>query len=227
MKAHWWSCVLGLFCMPAVVTLNTWPVTSPISITRVNSSSEITCSTSLPDPLGVYLHRHFQGQRDAMFLSLEHGQVTKETIAAEFAGRIHLTPSQQTQRGYWFTWQLSSLRLEDTDLYYCEWTFFRLQAAKTESLVSNHTVIIVRERDPRDQCGHQGLDIILVVVNVMVLIVMLGGGVLIVSHRIKRRIRAEGAGNLSGLDGPLHVCPQQQVEHFPYIESTSDTRDTE
>lgn len=98
----------------------------------------------LPDPLGVYLYRYLHRNPEVVYLSLVKGLITKRTTAAEFVGRIHITPSQQIKKGHGFTLQLSPLRLEDTDLYYCEWTFFKSETAKEELFVSNDTIIIVK-----------------------------------------------------------------------------------
>uniref|UniRef100_A0A3B5AI79 Immunoglobulin V-set domain-containing protein n=1 Tax=Stegastes partitus TaxID=144197 RepID=A0A3B5AI79_9TELE len=111
------------------------------SYKRVNSSAEITCSTSLSDPMGVYLHRRFHSNKDIVYLSLKGGLITKNTINEDFAGRIVVTPDQQIKGGYGFTMQLSLLELEDTNLYYCSWTYFEL--SKKQTVSSNGTVIIV------------------------------------------------------------------------------------
>nr|XP_020481022.1 uncharacterized protein LOC109974909 [Monopterus albus]XP_020481023.1 uncharacterized protein LOC109974909 [Monopterus albus] len=173
MKAHWWTCVLGLLCMPAEVILNIQTVQqNPLSVSykTVNSSAEIVCSTSLPDQMGLYLHRNFHGQRDTVFLSLKDGLVTKNTTAAEFAGRIHINPDQQVKEGHRFTFQLSLLEVDDTDLYYCEWSNYQSQMA---TLLTNATIIIVKEKDPQEQCGDHIFGPILIFFSVMVFTVVL------------------------------------------------------
>lgn len=92
--------------------------------------------------MGVYLHRGFHANGDVVFLDMVNGRVTKNTIDAEFAGRIHVAPDQQIKEGYGFTWQLSLLTLEDTDWYYCRWMYFKSKAVEQET--SKGTIIIVR-----------------------------------------------------------------------------------
>lgn len=108
---------------------------------KVNSSAEITCSTSLPDVLGLYLQRKFHRKSEIVYLSLHQGKVTKNTTAEEFIGRIQVTPNMQGKDGFKFTLRLSLLGLDDTDLYYCRWSHFNL---KKESLISTGTIVIVR-----------------------------------------------------------------------------------
>lgn len=115
---------------------------SSMSLMGINSSVEITCSTSLPDPMGVYLHRGFHGDEDAVYLDLEKGKVEKATVAPEFKGRIDVSSDQQIKDGFRFTFQMSRLELTDTDYYYCRWIF--LKTTKLEDLSSSGTVIIVK-----------------------------------------------------------------------------------
>lgn len=110
---------------------------------KVNSSAEITCSTSSPGVLGLYLHRRFHDKTTVVYLSLEKGKVTKNTTATEFAGRLHVTANKQVKEGVEFTMRVSLLELDDTDLYYCKWIQFS-SASKYESMSSNGTVVIVR-----------------------------------------------------------------------------------
>ncbi|XP_032358020.1 uncharacterized protein LOC116671134 isoform X2 [Etheostoma spectabile] len=176
MKAHWWSCVLGLLCMPASVMLSTWTVSqdpSSISLMRVNSSAKITCSTSLPDPLGLYLQSGFHDIRDIVFLSLENGLVTKNTTDPEFAGRINVAPDQQIREGHGFTLQLSLLGEEDTNVYYCSWRYFKSETANIETLPSIGTVIIVKESYPHIQCGDHIWDLLLIAFSVTAFTVLL------------------------------------------------------
>ncbi|XP_070708293.1 uncharacterized protein [Pempheris klunzingeri] len=148
MAGHWWSCVLGLLCIPAEATLSPMEVLqSPLYISqmRVNSTAEITCSTSRSDPMGFSLHRRFHSDRSIVYLSIDNGQVTRNNIAPEFTGRIHASRDQQIREGYGFTLRLSLLGLEDTDMYYCRWNYFNSEKEKREILSSNGTVIIIRE----------------------------------------------------------------------------------
>ena len=132
-----WYCISSLFFMYFFsLTVSQDPELIPLM--RVNSSAEITCSTSLSNPMGLNLYRQFHGNMKVVYLSLDNGQVTRNTIAPEFEGRIH---HQQMKDGHGFTLQLSLLRQEDTDLYYCSWQYFE---KSLETLQSNGTMIIVR-----------------------------------------------------------------------------------
>ncbi|CAK6970624.1 uncharacterized protein LOC128381577 [Scomber scombrus] len=167
MRAHWWSCVLGLLCLPAEVTLNTWTASqnpSTISVVRVNSSVEITCSTTLQDPIGLYLATRFPNIGNIMFLSLRDGQVTKYSSIEEFKGRIQVTQKKQPAGSPEFTMSLSLRGPEDTNLYFCRWTYF--ESSKRGELSSNGTVIIVTEKDPQEHCRFHFLDLTFITLRV-------------------------------------------------------------
>ncbi|XP_038591382.1 uncharacterized protein LOC119915737 [Micropterus salmoides] len=225
MKAHWWSCVLGLLYMPAEVILSTWSVSQvpmSISLKKVNSSAEITCSCSLSYLIVFKLQRRFHGNEPVVFLSLENGEVTKNTIAEEFTDRINI---QQIEGGYGFTLELSLLRLEDTDLYYCNW--IHMESEKLETVSSNGTIIIVRDRDPHEQCKHLVLDFIFIGLSVTAFTVLfLFLGVLIVRClRFKKHFRPARAVKPSRPNRPQHVCHQQRAQHCPYLVTSLHTMD--
>lgn len=94
--------------------------------------------------MGFFLHRYFHGNKDIVHLNLKNGNVTKDNIAPEFTGRIHITPDQQIREGYGFTLRLTPLGLKDTDLYTCRWSHFNSQKSMPESKSSNGTIFIVR-----------------------------------------------------------------------------------
>ncbi|XP_070708292.1 uncharacterized protein [Pempheris klunzingeri] len=207
MAGHWWSCVLGLLCIPAEATLSPMEVLqSPLYISqmRVNSTAEITCSTSRSDPMGFSLHRRFHSDRSIVYLSIDNGQVTRNNIAPEFTGRIHASRDQQIREGYGFTLRLSLLGLEDTDMYYCRWNYFNSEKEKREILSSNGTVIIIRERAPQ-QCSNHSWDLILVTSSVTALTLVLFVFIAALIARCKtfeRRLRVTGAVTPSRPDRP-------------------------
>ncbi|KAM4524495.1 uncharacterized protein PAE49_000788 isoform 2-T2 [Odontesthes bonariensis] len=171
MKAHWWSCVLGLLCMPAEVLLNNLAASqnpSTISLLRVNSSLETTCFTSLSNPLSLTLRRQFQNE-EVVHLHFKNEQIKKTTTAQKFVGRVHITEELQVKSA--ISLQLSQLGLEDTDLYYCRWTL--LKSANLVTVTSNGTIIIVRESAPQDQCEDTILDLTLISLSVTALSVTL------------------------------------------------------
>lgn len=134
---NWWLQVEQSVTVHLFLTVSQVPMS--ISLKKVNSSAEITCSCSLSYLIVFKLQRRFHGNEPVVFLSLENGEVTKNTIAEEFTDRINI---QQIEGGYGFTLELSLLRLEDTDLYYCNW--IHMESEKLETVSSNGTIIIVR-----------------------------------------------------------------------------------
>lgn len=136
------------FSSPTVFVLSTVSqIPSSVSYMAVNSSAEITCTTSLPNPMGLYLRRFFHSERDIVYLSLHKGKVTKNITAPNYGSRVHMGPDQPTEaEGSSFLLRLSLLQLDDTDLYYCSWSHFSKEKEKDETLASNGTVIIVTSK---------------------------------------------------------------------------------
>lgn len=97
--------------------------------------------------MGVSLHRGFHDNKDVMYLQMENGQITKETTSVDFTGRIQISHNPWVEGGHGFTWQLSQLRLEDTDWYYCKWLYPRSKTLVME--VSIGDIIVVRGRARR------------------------------------------------------------------------------
>ncbi|XP_035469465.2 T-cell antigen CD7 [Scophthalmus maximus] len=230
MKGHLWICVLGLLCMPAEAILQTWTVSQrPLSVLmRVNSSAEITCSTSLPEPMGLYLRRLFRNGEDVVYLDLKNGRVTKRTTAPEFMGRIEVTPHQQIEAGCGFTLRLSLLGLGDTDLYYCTWSHFKSQMGMLDTQSSNGTLIIVTETDPQEQCKVQIFVVILMSLSVLaftILLVFFVGALILKCTRLKKHFRPAKAVAPRRPYSPQHVCPQYRSQHSPYMSTTASTLD--
>ncbi|KAI3365430.1 hypothetical protein L3Q82_010515 [Scortum barcoo] len=144
----------------------TGPQVIPTILPTVNSSVEITCSTSMYKPMGFILYGRFHGNKVIMHLHMENGQIIRRTTVPEFWGRIAIAPDQQSKEGCGFTLQLSLLGLEDTDVYYCKWMTFNVETTNVEILQSNGTLVIVSERGPREQCSHRSLDLILIGLSV-------------------------------------------------------------
>lgn len=111
-----------------------------ISLTRVNSSTEIYCSTSLSNPVGMYVYRTYHINKIMAYLSLKNGRVTKLTTA----GQIDVTSDHQIREGLGFNVRLFQLGVSDTDLYYCSWSRFISETVTIETRCSNGTIIIVR-----------------------------------------------------------------------------------
>ncbi|XP_061910962.1 uncharacterized protein LOC133655070 [Entelurus aequoreus] len=218
MEVGWWICALGLLSIPAGV--NTWPVSqnpSRTSVVTVNSFSEITCSTRLPDPVGVLLGRHFRSQRDVLYLSLERGRIAKNTTAAEFEGRIHITPFSHPEQGHGFTIKLSLLQKDDSDMYICQWTFLKSNTWTAKTILSNHSIIAVRDVE---QC-HKALNTILIAMNVMLLTVTMAVGVVIVRHRYKFKghFQPWGRSKPTRKFRIQHVCNHERGHNYPHFES--------
>nr|XP_040033437.1 uncharacterized protein LOC120819800 [Gasterosteus aculeatus aculeatus] len=236
MKVHWVSCVLGFLCGPALRTmtgeavgnnsslLTTSQEPQSISLMRVNSSAEITCSTSLSDLRGLSLQQGFPEMKKIMYVDIKNRLVNKETRAAAFAGRVHVAPHQKIREGHSFTFRLSRLGPEDTNVYLCSWNFLKKDMSLIEKLHSPGTVVIIREKDPQEQCkGHMFdrilLDRILLALSVtglFIVMILCIGALIVRRKRFQRRFRPAGAAIPPRPNRPQLVCPQHQVQHRPY-----------
>ncbi|XP_011471782.1 uncharacterized protein LOC105353787 [Oryzias latipes] len=160
MKAHWWSCLFGLLWVNAEGAR--WTASQrPASTLRVeiNSSLEISCSTSLPNTLGLTLYRSFKASTKIVYLSLDKSGILKQTPDTDFIDRVRVT-RERSDSEYEVTLQLSKLKEDDTDLYYCTWTYLDVHSVK--HLKSNGTVVIVGEKRPEARCQILTLDLVLV-----------------------------------------------------------------
>uniref|UniRef100_A0A8C4GI30 Immunoglobulin V-set domain-containing protein n=1 Tax=Dicentrarchus labrax TaxID=13489 RepID=A0A8C4GI30_DICLA len=154
-----------------------------ISLMRVNSSAEITCSTSLSNPMGLYLRRGLQNNKDIIYLSLDKGNINRHTTAAEFKGRVHIADGE-IKEGKRFTVQLALLALDDTNWYYCSWENFNSETAETQTLSSN-------ERGPQEQCQTPIWDLVLIALSVIAFTVILS---LVIGALVMRcRVSATGS----------------------------------
>ncbi|XP_071397617.1 uncharacterized protein [Centroberyx affinis] len=228
MRGHWWSCLLALLCMPAGALLDPWTVSQnppAISLMRVNSSAEILCSTSLSDPMGLYLLGYFHGDRSVVYVSLVEGRVTKKTVHLGFADRVDVVPDPGTGPGCGFTLRLSPLGPEDTDVYYCRWSYFNTHTSTEESLESNGTVVIVRERDPQEQCNGHVMDLIVIVLSMTTFIIVLfvfTGAMILKCTRFKKHYRPARAVARSRHQ---HVFPQHRGQQLPNFSRSANSLD--
>lgn len=119
---------------------------SAVALMKVNSSAEILCSTSLPDPTGLYLRGRFHNNRDVLYLSIADRAVGRTTIHNGFRGRVTVVSDQdqEVKRCCDFTLRLSQLGVEDTDSYYCSWRYYDTKGKVLVQRHSNGTIIIVR-----------------------------------------------------------------------------------
>ncbi|KAF6723075.1 hypothetical protein FQA47_000276 [Oryzias melastigma] len=190
MIARWWSCLFGLLCVHAEGTR--WTASqSPASIRQVeiNSSVEISCSTSLPSPMALSLHRFFKADAQIVYLSLSKANITKQNPREHYIDRVQVT-REHLKPEYQVTLQLSKLKRDDTDLYYCSWTYFEDKEFTMEHLRSNGTVLVVGEKRPEAQCPIPTLDLVLVCAGATALILILSFcGVRLYRGR---RVRTEG-----------------------------------
>ncbi|KAM4526292.1 uncharacterized protein V3H82_000706 [Fundulus diaphanus] len=239
MKAKWWSCVLGLLCMPAGVILDPWTAfqsPSSISNVRVNSSLEIRCTTTLESPVGLSLKRHFLKDEQILYLSFGNGDGFKDTKAEKFKNRTGITREQPNQGvKYSFKLQLSLLGLEDTDLYYCRWTYFDEVTYRHIDLDSNGTVIIVREDGPVTECSNSTVDLTLICLSIAActtILLIFVGAVMVRCTRFKKRF-TPGRPYAPPLpprpprpprpSQPQHPYLQQQnVHHCPYMMTSTN-----
>ncbi|KAL0984060.1 hypothetical protein UPYG_G00136560 [Umbra pygmaea] len=158
-----WRCMLGLLCTPAVLT---WTASqNPIGLPRmrVNSSADIHCSTSLPNPSGLYLKGRFHGNREVLYLSMNDGAIQKVTTNTRFTDRVTVVKIQGVDLGYELTLRLSQLKVEDTDCYFCSWRYYDTNAKKLVVLPSNGTIIMIREEDPGCDGTQAKIELLLIV----------------------------------------------------------------
>ncbi|XP_029383957.1 uncharacterized protein LOC115060221 [Echeneis naucrates] len=237
MKVCEWSCVFGLLCMPAEVVLQTWTVSQdPHSVSHlsVKSSARITCSTSLSNPVGLYLNRYFDREKDVLYLSLQDGLVTKNVTAPQFRGRIEITPERH-RSGFTFTLDLDLLVQDDTDLYYCTWSCLT-KNHKKESQSSNGTLIIVREWGSQELCNNQIQDLFLIIFIVATSVFLICIAALIVRYRkFRRTFRPSRDAIPPRPENLLYICPlnrslqrpqhlaQHKPRHCHYMTTSADT----
>ncbi|CAG5910972.1 unnamed protein product [Menidia menidia] len=217
MKAQWWSCVLGLLCMPAEVMLDNWAASQHPSTTshvRVNSSLEITCSTSLSKPIGLTLHRLFKNNQNIVYLHFKNEKNPKITTSKIYNDRVTVLKAEDSLVSV----QLSWLQLDDTDLYYCRWTF--LNTPTLVKLESNGTVIIVRESGPKDQCRDLTLDLTLICLSVTALTVtafLFIGALILKCNKFKEHFKPARALTPPRPERPQLLCGCQQPQYRPYL----------
>ncbi|XP_017271618.1 uncharacterized protein LOC108235868 [Kryptolebias marmoratus] len=226
MKAHWWSCVLGLFCIPAVVSVSLVSQSpSSIPYARPNSSVQITCTISQLKPLGLSLHRYFHN-KTIVYLSFENGLNKKTTLDVTMKNRTAITPSQQGQ-SLEFTIKLSLLKLDDTDLYYCRWIYFNIN--EVISLESNGTIVIVRESVPQDQCKGHTVDFALIALSGVALVFTLFffiGALVVNCRRFKKQFTpaiSPRPPRPPRPDRPHHINhPRQTHQRCSYLITSTD-----
>ncbi|XP_055745495.1 uncharacterized protein LOC129828487 [Salvelinus fontinalis] len=217
-----WRCVLGLLCTPAVLTWTVSQSPSAVSLMKVNSSAEILCSTSLPDPTGLYLMGRFHDNRDVLYLSIADRAVGKITIHNGFRGRVTVQPDQdqEVKRCCEFTLRLSQLGVEDTDSYYCSWRYYDTKRKVLVQRHSNGTIIIVRERDPEKGCGGSQtiMELILIVLSwtaFIVIFFLFIGALMWRCTRTKKHYTPARDNRRHHHHHHQHVCPQHRPNADP------------
>ncbi|XP_031424457.1 uncharacterized protein LOC116220653 isoform X2 [Clupea harengus] len=122
-----------------------------ISLMRLNSSAEISCSATVRlqgvELYGLALKRRFSGDRSVLYTTMIQ---SVQTLHDDFKDRLSVTGDCCD-----FTIKLSSLKVEDTDGYYCSWQILD-KNGEFHNQESNYTTIIVRERDPEEPCNRPG-----------------------------------------------------------------------
>ncbi|KAJ8399743.1 hypothetical protein AAFF_G00408480 [Aldrovandia affinis] len=175
MDALLWTCVLGLLSTPAVATRAESLVVSQspkaISLVKVNSTAEIQCRTNLLNPIGLYLKRRFSKEMDVLYLSLAAHKIN---VNPEYKHRLSVKGQCCD-----YTLHLSQLGLKDTDGYYCRWSTLNSESGSLMTYESTDTIIIIRERDPYEDCNrspilHQILFLLSVTASVVAFCVFVG-----------------------------------------------------
>ncbi|KAG7491756.1 hypothetical protein MATL_G00006770 [Megalops atlanticus] len=170
-----WTCVLGLLSTLAVPTKAESIVVSQspkvIALMKVNSTAEIRCRSTILDPAGLFLRRRYSKDMEVLYYSF-HGN--KLSVNSEYQNRLSVNGKCCD-----FTLRLSQLRVEDTDGYYCRWSQVDEKTVELKYYQSNDTIIIIRERDPKEDCNrshilHHILFLLSVTVSVVVVCVFIG-----------------------------------------------------
>ncbi|KAG5854234.1 hypothetical protein ANANG_G00035630 [Anguilla anguilla] len=144
-----WTCVLGLLFTLARAARAESPVVfqSPkaISLMKVNSTAKIQCRTTLINPTGLYLKRRFSKELEVLYFSVG---TSKRTVNQEYKHRLSMIGECCD-----YTLQLSLLGVKDSDGYYCIWSKLDEQSGGVKRYESTDTIIIIRERDPKEDCN--------------------------------------------------------------------------
>ncbi|XP_066518708.1 uncharacterized protein [Hoplias malabaricus] len=114
-----------------------------IVLSKLNSSAELTCSTT-HRPSSLSLKQRYFSSRELLYIHMEDD---KMTFNKDFKHRLSVT-----RHGFNFTLHLSQLQIQDTDSYYCEWVVVNSTMSDFIYKQANETVIIVRDGDPEEEC---------------------------------------------------------------------------
>lgn len=191
---------------------------------RINSSADIKCSTSLTNPHALSFEGHFHGDMVVMYLSIDKGVVSTATSAKNFKGRISAVSDPEANHGCGLTLQLSMLAMMDTDMYYCIWTYYNIKTSSLETKKSNGTIIIVRDRDPAEDC-HGYMDLTLIVLSVAAIVVIFFifmAALIWRCTRTKQHYKPAKARN--NQPHSVHTCPMHSSQLFVYSSMFSDSR---
>ncbi|XP_046887721.1 uncharacterized protein LOC124475283 isoform X2 [Hypomesus transpacificus] len=214
MEALLWRGVLVVLCTPAVLTCPSGPacpvVQSPraLSLNGPNSSAEILCSTSRPNPTGLYLRGRFRGNRLVAYLDMNDGAVTRTSVNPEFGGRLAVVEQPADKGCSTVALRLSWLRVEDTDSYSCTWMYFDSVTSSPLEFRSKGSVIIVRERDPNKPClDGFVMDLILIVLSLLAFVIAFFVFIGALVWKCTRRRRQFTPGRVNSRNRPRHPAP--------------------
>ncbi|XP_048869290.1 uncharacterized protein LOC125741868 isoform X1 [Brienomyrus brachyistius] len=148
MESLHWIYLLGFFSIQAVCSWSEQNLVlqSPkaISLMKVNSTANIRCYSTMHNLVGLYLKRRFYGNTDIIYVSLSNMKIN--------INKMYQHRHSVTGQCCDFTFHLSQLTVEDSDSYYCNWTQINTQKMDAVTYQSEDTIIIVRERDPKEDC---------------------------------------------------------------------------
>ncbi|XP_028815380.1 uncharacterized protein LOC114767801 isoform X2 [Denticeps clupeoides] len=200
---HFLFCILGLYISAVFGSEEKVPDVSQspraITLMHLNSSATILCSTTKQQPIGLYLKRRFSGDRDVLYLRVENG---KATINREFTNRV-LVQGDCCD----YQLQLSSLKVEDTDSYYCKWILMDNDKGDVNYFPSHETVIVVRERNPEEGCHQHQLYHIFFILSLIVCTALLFVFIIMLIRRCTMRKQSYRPWR-----GSHHVCYHQRPQ---------------
>ncbi|XP_061088185.1 uncharacterized protein LOC133122293 [Conger conger] len=202
MEALLWTSVLGLLSTPVGATRADSPEVSQspnaISLMKVNSTAEIQCRTTLGNTTGLYLKRRFSEETEVLYISTPTGKITINRL---YKHRLSVAGECCD-----YMLQLSQLGVNDTDGYYCLWSTRDVASQKVLRYESRDTIIIIREKDPKDCNRIHSLQHILFILSVTTSAVVVGIflGVLVWWCKSTKKSYRPTQPN----QGHHHLCPQ-------------------
>ncbi|XP_015211554.1 uncharacterized protein [Lepisosteus oculatus] len=133
---------------------------------KENSSAEIRCATSLKEMDGLYLRRRYAQKMDVLYVFLSN---MTSTVVNQYQHRLSVKGQCCD-----FVFLISQLTVRDSDAYYCTWSKLDMEKAQMINYDSNGTMIIVKEKDPMEECHRRkNINQILFIISVSMAVLVI------------------------------------------------------